>query len=443
MPKKFSQKQIFILSGIVLIVLIGVVVFVLSIRSKSVSQQAINITIWGTDSQRAFNDMIGAYTGPGSGNQAQIKYVQIDPLQYQTKLLAALAAGTGPDVFEIPNRDLSQWTSVAAPLPVALQTEFSPVTLQSDFPDIVADDFVSDGNVYALPLSIDTLAMIYNKDLFNTAGIATVPTTWEGLQADIPQLRVTNAQGQITQAAIALGGSEASIYNAPDIIFLLMMQNGTQMTSADGSTVTFAPIGGTVGGTGSNSAGLNAFNYYLQFANAADSNYTWNDAMGSALQSFTQGKTAVIFDYSSALAQIAATAPFLNYGVAAMPQPANAMVAINYAKFNGLAVSKSSSQVLGAWNFVINLTTSVADENIYTKDTGAPPALRSLIAANETNPALSVFATQALTAKSWYEPDSEQIDGIMNTAIVNVLNGAADSATALTQAQNVMNSTGN
>ena len=38
---------------------------------------------------------------------------------------------------------------------------------------------------HALPLSIDTLAMIYNKDLFNTAGIATVPATWEGLQADL------------------------------------------------------------------------------------------------------------------------------------------------------------------------------------------------------------------------------------------------------------------
>ena len=107
--------------------------------------------------------------------------------------------------------------------------------------------------------------MIYNKDLFNTAGIATVPTTWEGLQADLPSLRVTNAQGQITQAALALGGSETSIYNAPDIIFLLMMQNGAQMTSAGGSSVTFAS-----GTNGSDASGINAFNYYLQFANAAD-----------------------------------------------------------------------------------------------------------------------------------------------------------------------------
>ncbi|HEY5221377.1 MAG TPA: extracellular solute-binding protein [Candidatus Paceibacterota bacterium] len=439
MPKNLTQKQIIIIGGGVVLVIIIAVVFFLSIRPHAGGgASAVTLTIWGTDNERAFDDIIQSYSGPGAGSQSQIKYVQIDPAQYQTKLLGALAAGTGPDIFEIPNRDLSQWQSVAAPVPATLATTFNQVTLQNDFPDVVSQDFVSGGYIYALPLSIDTLAMIYNKDLFNTAGIATIPTTWEGLQADIPQLRVTNAQGQITQAALALGGSEESIYNAPDIIFLLMMQNGAQMTSTDGSSVMFAS-----GASSNNTSGLNAFNYYLQFANAADSNYTWNDGMGTALQSFTQGKTAVIFDYSSALAQIAATAPFLNYGVSAMPQPANATVAVNYAKYSGLAVSRDSANVAGAWNFIIGLTTSPSDENIYLKDTGAPPALRSVIATDVTNPTMSVFAEQALTAKSWHESDSEQFDSIMNTAIVNVLNGAADSTTALTQAQNAMNSVGN
>jgi multiple sugar transport system substrate-binding protein len=434
MPKNFTQKQIIILGAAALFVLIGGILLLMNIRSNVGGQSSLKLTIWGTDSQKAMNDVLQSYVGPGSGTQSQITYTQIDPSQYQSKLLAALAAGTGPDIFEIPNRDLSQWQSVVAPIPATLATTFNQVTLQSDFPDVVAQDFVSGGNIYALPLSIDTLAMIYNKDLFNTAGVATVPTTWEGLSADLPALRVVNAQGQITQAALALGGSETSIPNAPDIIFLLMMQNGTQMTSADGSSAIFA-----TGVNGSNTSGLNAFNYYLQFANAADSNYTWNDGMGTALTSFTQGKTAAIFDYSSALAQIKATAPFLNYGVAAMPQPASTTVAVNYAKYNGFAVSHSSANIAGAWSFIVNLTTSAADENIYTKDTGAPPALRSVIATDLGDPTISVFASQELTAKSWHESNSEQIDSLMNTAIQNVLNGAADSTTALKQAQDAVN----
>jgi len=435
MPTNLTQKQIIIIGGVVLVVLVFGVVFFLSLRGGGGTASAANLTIWGTDDSKSFNDLISKYTGPGSGTQSQIKYVQIDPTQYQSKLLGALAAGTGPDIFEVPNRDLLQWTSVATPIPATLATTFSQVTLANDFPDIVSKDLVSGGNIYALPLSIDTLAMIYNKDLFNTAGIASVPKTWEGLQADLPALRVVNSQGQVTQAALALGGSETSVYNAPDIIFLLMMQNGAMMTSADGSTVKFAS-----GANGNDTSGLNAFNYYLQFSSAASSNYTWSDSMGDALDAFAQGKVAVIFDYSSALATIKAKAPFLNYGVAAMPQPANATVAVNYAKYNGLAVSKNSASVAGAWNFIIGLTTSPTDENIYLKDAGTPPALRSVIAADLTDPTMSVFATQALTAKSWHEDNSQQFDSIMNTAIQNVLNGAADSTTALSQAQTAMNS---
>jgi multiple sugar transport system substrate-binding protein len=438
MPKNLTQKQIIIIAGVVLVVVLGGIVFLLNIRTKSTSQQQVKLTIWGTDSQSAFNDLLNAYSGPGSGTGADIKYTQITPANYQNTLLAAIAAGTGPDVFEIGNRDLPQWQNVLAPVPATLATQFNQVTLGDDFPDVVSQDFVSNGNIYALPLSIDTLAMIYNKAIFNTAGIANIPKTWEDFENDLPLLREENQQGQIVQAAAAIGGSETSIYNAPDILFLLMLQNGAQMTSADDSSVTFA-----TSGNGTDNAGVNAFNFYLQFANSGNSDYTWNDDMGDALDSFAQGKTAVIFDYSSALAQIAAKSPFLNYGVAAMPQPAGATVAINYAKYNGLAVSKDSTNIAGAWNFVIGLTTSLTDENIYTKDTGSPPALRSGIAADLTSPAMAVFAAQALTAQSWDESNSEQIDTITNGAIQNVLNGAADSTAALTQAQTAINSIGN
>src|SRR6185437_8810955 len=268
---------------------------------------ALTITIWGTDDAKTMNDIIGKYSGPGSGTNSQIKYLQVDPSEYRTKLLAALAAGTGPDIFEISNRDLPLWSSVLAPVPAALSQTFNAVTVENDFPDVVSKDFVSsNGSIYALPLSIDTMAMIYNKDLFNTAGVATVPSTWEALQTYLPALRQVNAQGQITQAALALGGSETSIKDAPDIVFLLMLQNGAQMTTTDGSSVIFAS-----GNNGANNAGLNAFNYYLQFASATNSDYTWNDGLGDSVDAFAQVKVAAIFNYSSAIHTIKAKSPFL------------------------------------------------------------------------------------------------------------------------------------
>ncbi len=434
MPKKFTQRQAVILLAAAVIVIGGLALFFLNLRGGSGGAASANLTVWGTDSPKAFNDMIAKYVGPGSGSQASIKYTQIDPANYGSQVLQAIAAGTGPDVFEIGNRDLPQWRSVLMPLPPALASTFNLTTLQQDFPDVVSQNFVSGGYIYALPLSVDTMAMIYNKDLFNTAGIVSPPKTWSQLDADIALLRQENSSGQITQAAFALGGSEASIPNAPDIVFLMMLQNGTQMLSSDGSSAAFASTGGTSG-----TAGQNAFDFYLQFSSAASQYYTWNDSMGNAIDAFAQGKVAAIFDYSSALPIIRAKAPFLNYGVAQMPQADNTQVAIAYADYQGLAVNRNSPNAAAAWQFIIGLTTNPADASIYTSDTGAPPALRSLISADMTDPVMSVFASQALEAKSWYEANSTNIDTAVNGAIESVLQGSADSTTALNEAQSQIN----
>jgi ABC-type glycerol-3-phosphate transport system substrate-binding protein len=438
MPKNLTQKQIVIIGIAAVVVVILAVVFFINIRGGGgASTATLNITIWGTDDAKVFHDLISAYSGPGAGNSMEVKYTQIDPTTYRETLLTALAAGTGPDIFEIGNRDLPQWSNLVTPIPTSLATTFNAVTLQNDFPTVVGQDFVINNNVYALPLSVDTLAMLYNKDIMDSAGIAVPPKTWTEFESDVPTLRSVNMQGQITRAAAALGGSGTSIANASDIVFLMMLQNGTQMTGTDNSTVSF------MGNGGETTPGLLAFNFYLQFANAGSPYYTWNNSMGDSRDSFAQGKTAIIFDYASSLAAIKTKAPFLNIGIAPMPQPDNATLAINYPNYSGLAVNKNSASALGAWNFLINLTTSLANEKIYTADTGEPPALRTAIQADLTDPNLSVFAAQALTARSWHENNSVKFDGIMNTAIQDVLNGSSDSTNALTEAQSQMNGAGN
>ena len=430
MPKKFTQKQIIIVA-VGAVCILGILFFLFSGGgSKPITQQKITLTVWGTDSQKVFGDLISSYDQYRTS--ATVKYVPMDPADYESRVLAALAAGNGPDVFEIGNRDLPKWQSALASMPTStFAAQFDLAKLRSYFPSVVESDFVRDGRIYALPLSIDTLAMIYNRDFFDSAGIATPPATWDDFEADIAKLRILNPEGQIVRAAAAIGGSEASIADAPDILALLMLQNGTTMTNADFSSAEFANEGTT------ENAGLSAFNFYLQFANAASPYYTWNDGMGDAAQSFIQGKTAIVFGYQSSLADIKAKAPFLNVGVAAMPQPKDATIAVNYPNYGGLAVSKQGN-VLSAWDFVLYLTTYTEGENIYLKDTGYPPAQRVAITAAESNPDLAAFALQALSARSWYEADSVGIDGIMNSAIQSALSGSVSARQALDVAQSAV-----
>jgi multiple sugar transport system substrate-binding protein len=432
MPKKFTQKQIIIIAVGAVLVFVIISLFSLGSGSKKQTQQPIVLTVWGTDTQSVFGDLISSYDRYRT--TAKVTYTQVDPAGYESKVLAALAAGDGPDVFEISNRDLPKWQSALASMPSStFAAQFDLAKLRSYFPSVVESDFVSNGQVYALPLSIDTLAMIYNRDFFDSAGIATPPATWNDFETDVKKLRILNAEGQIVRAAAAIGGSEASIADAPDILALLMLQNGTVMTNADFSSAEFANEG-MIG-----NPGLDAFNFYLQFANATSPYYTWNDGVGNALQSFIQGKTAIIFDYQSALADIKAKAPFLNIGVASIPQPADATVAVNYPNYKGLAVSKQAD-VLSAWDFVLFLTTYTEGENLYLKDTGFPPAQRIAVTAAESNPDLAAFAAQALSARSWHEADSVRIDGILNSAIQSALSGSVSPAQALGVAQSAVSS---
>lgn len=446
MPTKLTQKQVVIIGfGFFLLVLIGVIVFFnLRHSTTGVGSQA-KLVVWGTDDEKAMNDMFSAYQSAHQG--AQISYKQIDPASYQTELLSALAAGTGPDVFEINDHDLPIWENVLAPMPTTNAEQFSAVTLENDFPTVVGQDFMDGSSVYALPLSLDTLAMIYNKDLVDSAGIAELPATWDDFDADVTRLRSINAQGQLTQAGAAIGGSTASIANAPDILYLLMLQNGTEMTTPDFAEAVFAngnsgesasasgqTSSGSSGGTSSADPGLAAFNFYLQFSDSGSPYYTWNDTMGDSEASFVQGQTAIIFGYAAELNDIKEKAPFLNYGVAPMPQPTGATTFVNYPNYEGLAAARYG-QVAAAWDFIIGVTTNDAQVGMYNKDTGTPPALRSAIQQNINDPVMSVFGTQALTARDWHEGNATQMDDIFNAAIESVLNGSADSTKALQTAQ--------
>ncbi|MDE2019909.1 MAG: extracellular solute-binding protein [Patescibacteria group bacterium] len=435
---KLSRRQAILLLGAVVFIGALIVLFYLNARPKPNNAASIKLSAWGTEDKAALMNVFGAYP------YATISYTQLDPATYDQTLLNALAAGTGPDIFEISNRSLPRWKSVLAPMPADYAQQFNALQMQNDFPDVVANDFelptsdlrgvpgAGSSSLYALPLSIDTLAMFYNKDLFNSANITYPPKTWDDVQADIMKLRLLNAQGQVTRAGAALGGSETSIPNAPDLLSLLMLQNGTQMVSGDFSSAQFAS-------GGANGAGQNAFDFYLQFANPTFQDYTWNDQMGAAIDNFAAGNAAIIFGYQSDMATIRQKAPYLNFGVAAMPQPSNATIAINYPKYEGFAVAKASPQAAVAWNAILYLTTNNAIEKMYVSATGKPPALRQEIQADMNDPNLSIFASQALTAKSWYQANDEEINAIFNEAIQKVLGGQADSVTALGQAQAAVN----
>ena len=96
------------------------------------------------------------------------------------QIRVALDSGTVPDVItELTSRipiygregqlvDVAQWFDDEMPL--------------DDFYDTAIDAASLDGAIYGVPFRWDASSMIYNKELFEQAGIESAPTTWAQLQ---------------------------------------------------------------------------------------------------------------------------------------------------------------------------------------------------------------------------------------------------------------------
>jgi ABC-type glycerol-3-phosphate transport system substrate-binding protein len=404
------------------------------------ASEPITLTYWRAyDDADAFAEIFSAYEALHPN--VNIEYKKFRYEEYEKELIDALAEDRGPDIFSIPSTWINEYKTKITPLPektsmVYITTkgtikketvqelrETKSLTikeLKNNYADIISSDVVLNEDdsqkIYGLPLYIDTLAMFYNRDLLNSAGIAEVPQYWnKTFQDAIKNLTKQNSKGNITQAGISMGWGE-NIERSGDVLALLMMQNGAIMT--ENNTVMFHSI--PQGSDKNYNPGLEALRFYTDFSNPAKDVYCWNGDMENSLEMFEQGNLAITFGYSYHLPIIKAAAPKLNFSVAKMPQIEFSRQ-INYANYWVETVSTKSKNIDAAWDF-IQFETSAENVMSYLKATNKPTALKSLINEQIDDENIGPFVEQILTAKSWYHgKDSRAAE----TAFMEMINLAA------------------
>lgn len=416
--------------------------------SKSTQQAAaVTLDYWRVfDDESSFNDIIKAYQAMHPN--VKINYRRLRPEEYETELIRAFAEGRGPDIFSVHNTKIGEFESLMLPMPASVNISFletvgslrkqtifvdkeqptlSQKSLKQQFVDVVAKDVIRPykatdkvaavDSVFGLPLSVDTMALYYNKDLLNAAGIAQAPATWDEFQADVAKLTVIDAEGKITQSGAALGTTD-NVERSADILSLLMMQNGTLMTT--GNAVTFNEIpDGTPEGL---FPAVDAARFYTDFANPTKEVYSWNDTFAGSFQAFANGQAAFFFGYSYHIPYLAAAAPKLNYGIGAMPQISGGRQ-VNFGNYWVESVAKNSDASDYAWDFV-QFAASAEQATKYLGKAHKPTALRGLINTQLNDEDMGTFAEQVLTADSWYRGrDSGAMEKALNDFADGVLAG--------------------
>ncbi len=445
---------------IIFVFLIVGLTFVFSACKTTTDKEAndrmkpITINYWRVfDTNDDFQEIINAYKQLHPN--ITINYRRLRYEEFENELLHALAEDRGPDIFSIHNTWMRKYQNKLAPMPASTKMAYlidvgtirseivpqvrenpslSPNQLRNVFLDVVYNDVVlSDQKIYGLPLSVDTLAIFYNRDLFNRAGITNIPKYWNReFQETVRSLTKQDTNQNIIQAGVAMGGSH-NIERSIDILSVLMMQNGANMMTGD--QVTFQKIPTSMLDRNYN-PGLEALRFYTDFSNINKEVYSWNESLPNSLEMFSQGNLAIMFGYSYHLETIKSLSPRLNFSISSLPQIENSPYNINFANYWVEVVSHKSNHINEAWDF-IKFATKAEQVSKYLNKTNKPTALRSLInKQSEENEAISVFINQLLTADSWYQgrnPEAAEtafklmIDQALNSddELINIMNTAA------------------
>lgn len=429
--------------------------------AEKVATKPVTLTIWGVfDDDNAFLPAMNSYQALHPNVSLNYRELRID--EYEQELLRAFAEGEGPDIFSIHNTWIGEYESLIEPLPPSLKIAYSEIrgtikketvyilkeepsiskrALKTDFVDVVSEDVVrpykpnentqAQDRIFGLPLSVDTLALFYNKDLLNAANIAEPPATWTQFQEQVSKLTKIGQNNTILQSGAALGTGK-NVERASDILTLLMMQNGAKVIDERGVAI-FA--------SGDDNAPLSAdaVRFYTDFANPLKQVYSWNDEQPNSFDAFINGKTAFFFGYSYHAPLIAARSPKLNFAITPVPQIEGGKT-VNYANYWVETVSKQTDNRDWAWDF-IQFATSKEQAVDYLNAAKKPTARRALISTQLDDETLSVFASQVLTSESWYRGnDAETMEQTFIDLVTNVLSGE-EIEKELVIAQNKVNQT--
>jgi ABC-type glycerol-3-phosphate transport system substrate-binding protein len=382
----------------------------------------------------------------------RIVYKRFDDFEkYEKRILNELAEGEGPDIFVMPNTWFVKNKKKLAQMP---STQGTLEGFMDTFVDVAARDLAttdSDGivQVYGMPMYVDTLALYYNNDHFEDRlpNQSKPSATWSGIKNDVYALvKNANIPSRFEVAGIAMGLTE-NVSDSVDILYALMIQNGTVFYDDIMSKALF-----TNSITGGKTPASDALEFYTSFANKSQKHYAWNEHMDGDIEAFVKGEVSMIFGYSHTYGQILEERNLKSsvgeqvidisaIKTANLPQVVDPTESTDkrdtYANYFALGVARTSDFSEAAWDFITFLTTPES-ERFYFEKTHKPTSRRDLIAEQRLDPVYGVFADQIGYAESFPVTDYLEYKGIFSNAIDTVNNGGS-AKNVLTAVQDMIN----
>ncbi len=148
--------------------------------SSSSGDVTLSVTIWDSFQEPGITEIINDFTEK-TGIKAEVQVVAWE--DYWTMLSAGAQGGSLPDVFWMHSNEAERYMSNDMLLDLTDRIADSDSIDMSKYPEDITELYTYDGKNYAIPKDVDTIALWYNKTMFDEAGLEypTADWTWDDL----------------------------------------------------------------------------------------------------------------------------------------------------------------------------------------------------------------------------------------------------------------------
>lgn len=379
------------------------------------------VVLWGTVKAQVMAPLLEDFNN--SNPTFVVKYVEKRTDTFDKDLLEALAGGTGPDMFFLPDNLAFHYANKIVTIPYQ---SYPLSAFKNNFAS-AGEVFLNSRGTLAFPLSVDPLMMYYNRSIFNANGVVLPPVFWDEVLALVPTLDKRNDANSLIKSAVALG-QFSNINNAKDLLATLFMQAGNPIVSEKEGV-----FSSTLSTSNTNYSLDSILKFYTDFANPNSPAYSWNRSFSNSSDAFSQENLALYFGFASELASLINKNPNQDFLMAPIPQIKNSNFKVTTARVLGLAILSSSK----------NLNTALTAAGLLTAGdfalrfaiaTGTAPARRDLLAVPQTDAYAPIFYNSALYTKSWLDPSPKDTNDIFRGMIDGVLSNATNASQAVKDA---------
>lgn len=359
-----------------------------------------NLSIWvlGED-EKVIRGLVDGFSEVSPGTK--ITTASQTVINYQSRLEAQIQSGKGPDIFKFPVTELPVFIDILTPAP---EEAFTAADFKSIFYPVHQENLIVSDKIYAVPESVDGLALFVNVDILRAAGVET-PKTWEQFVNGSTKMTVKDSSGVIQTSGAALGTTN-NIDFWPEIIELLFSQQPKASLSFPDSQDS-----------------ADVIQFYTGFVTDPRKK-TWDQTLPSDSEMFEQGSLAFYFGTSKKIADFKLHNPDLNFLVVPVPQ-LSANRNISVGSYWVWGVSDKSVNKLEAWRFLRYMSTTAALDfsGSLRKQNNLPqkpyPRVDMAAQAKALEPNFSTFVETAPDIKSWYL-NSDAPEGGINQKMIQI-----------------------